>query len=67
MSATVTLRPVTHSKTEVTMSAAFEPKFGLLGKLMAPMMKRQFRSLLASVLAGNAAYVENGAAVPRAA
>ena len=67
MSATVTFRAIADAKTEVTFWAEFEPKFGFLGRLMAPLMKRQFRPMLASMLDGNADYVEKGVLVPRAA
>lgn len=67
MSATVALQAITDTKTEVVFTAEFEPKMGFLGKLMAPLMKRQFRPMLASMLDGNADYVENGVLVPRAA
>lgn len=67
MSATVTFRAITDAKTEVAFTAEFEPKMGFLGKLMAPLMKRQFRPMLASMLDGNADYVERGVLVPQAA
>jgi hypothetical protein len=38
----------------------FVPGMGLLGKLMVPMMKMQFKPRLQSVLDGSAAYVERG-------
>ncbi len=67
MLANVTFRAVTEAETEVVFRAEFEPKMGFLGKLMAPLMKRQFRPMLASMLDGNAAYVENGVLVPQTA
>lgn len=67
MSALVRLRSVGDARTEVAFTAEFEPKMGLLGKLMAPLMKRQFRSMLGLMLDGNADYVENGIPVTRAA
>lgn len=67
MSAIVTFRSINEAKTQVEFTAEFEPKMGFLGKLMAPLMKRQFRPLLTSMLDGNADYVENGILVPRAA
>ncbi len=54
-------------KTDVTMSMDFTPKFGLLGKMMVPMMKPQFRKMMASLLQGNADYVETGKEVRTAA
>lgn len=67
MSAFITFRAITNAKTEVAFAAEFEPKMGLLGKLMAPLMKRQFRPMLASMLDGNADYVEKGVLVSQAA
>lgn len=67
MTATVTFRSISDAKTEVDFTAEFEPKMGFLGKLMAPLMKRQFRPLLASMLDGNAEYVERGVLVAQAA
>jgi hypothetical protein len=61
------LRSIDRTRTEVEFAAEFEPKMGLPGKLMAPLMKRQFRPVLASMLDGSADYVENGILVPRAA
>lgn len=45
-------------QTEVTMTMHFQPKMGIFGQLMVPLMKPQFRKLLAKLLDGNAAYVE---------
>ncbi len=67
MSATIELRAITDQQTEVRMSTSFEPKMGILGKLMAPLMKRKFHPMLAALLDGNAAYVENGSLVAQAA
>lgn len=53
--------------TEVSMTMTFKPKFGPLGALMVPMMKRQFRPIMQSMLDGNAAYVERGETVAEAA
>ena len=49
------------------MKVDFEPKFGVLGKMMAPMMKRQFRPMLQSLLDCNAAHIERGETVAAAA
>lgn len=53
--------------TDVSMTMAFKPKFGPVGALMVPMMKRQFRPILQSMLDGNAACVERGETVAQAA
>lgn len=62
---TFTFEVVTPERTKVTMRMDFTPKFGLLGKLMIPMMKPQFRKNVRDMLAGNAAYVERGEVVAR--
>ncbi len=54
-------------RSEVTMTMEFTPKMGLLGKMMLPLMKRQFRPMLQALLDANAAYVETGTEVSRAA
>ncbi len=56
--AEIELRPVDDNSTAVSMTMHFEPKMGVLGKLMLPLMKPQFRKLLTKLLEGNAAYVE---------
>lgn len=52
-------------RSEVTFSMDFTPKFGILGTLMIPMMKSQFRGALQSLLQANKDYVENGVVVNR--
>lgn len=68
-SAKATLRFVstTANRTEVSMRMEFVPKMGLLGKLMIPMMKPQFRKMLQGLLDANAAFVERGEEVSQAA
>ncbi len=58
--ATFTLEAINPTSTRVTMQMDFTLKFGPIGKLMLPMMKPQFRKMMASLLEGNAAYVERG-------
>jgi len=58
--ATLTFQPITAHQTEVTMSMDFEPKLGLLGKIMVPMMKLKFKGMLNALLAGNDAFVTQG-------
>ncbi|MEM9330800.1 MAG: SRPBCC family protein [Pseudomonadota bacterium] len=58
--ATFRFTPTTDKKTKVTMTMDFQPKFGLFGKMMIPMMKPQFRKMLNALLAGNAEYLERG-------
>ncbi len=45
-------------RSKVTFTMTFEPKYGLIGKLMTPMMKRQFGRLLGKLIDGNKAFVE---------
>jgi len=55
-------------ESRVTMRFSFTPKFGLIGRLMTPLMKSQFRKNLAGLLAANADFVENGVEIhPRTA
>lgn len=54
MVATIELEKITEYRTRVRFTADFEPKFGVVGKLMVPIMKRQFGALLQSLLDGNA-------------
>ncbi len=61
------LKSLGPDRSEVTMTMEFTPKFGLLGKLMVPMMKPQFRRLLGKLLDGNKAFVERGEEVRLAA
>ena len=65
--ATFKFHEISKRQTGVQMSVEFEPKFGVVGKLMAPLMKRQFRGMLQSLLDCNAAHVERGEMVPTAA
>ena len=58
--ATIDFKSTSETQTHVTFSMDFVPPMGLLGKLMAPMMKMKFKPILQSVLDGNAAYAETG-------
>ena len=58
---------ISELRTRVRFTAEFEPKFGIVGKLMAPLMKRQFEPMLQALLDANADYVENGKEVAIAA
>lgn len=55
--ATLDFKQINKNKTEVTMIMEFEPKMGILGKLMVPMMKSKFKGMLNALLAGNEAFV----------
>ena len=67
MLATVEFEPISENRSRIRLTAEFEPKMGLLGKLMVPLMKRQFRSLLTQMLESNADYVVSGDVVAAAA
>ncbi|MEM8814554.1 MAG: SRPBCC family protein [Pseudomonadota bacterium] len=55
--ATVAFGTPDAARTRVHLSMDFEPKFGLLGRLMAPMIKRQFKRMFAEILATNERHV----------
>jgi ribosome-associated toxin RatA of RatAB toxin-antitoxin module len=57
--ATISVAPLGAQTSKVTMSMEFEPKFGLIGRMMIPMMKPQIKGMLAKLLKGNAEYVES--------
>ncbi|WP_422378181.1 SRPBCC family protein [Roseibium sp.] len=59
-SVTLDFEALSAIESRVTMRFSFTPKFGLLGRLMIPLMKSQFRKNLAGLLAANADFVENG-------
>lgn len=61
--ATIELTKLGSNRTKVTMTMSFVPGMGLLGKIMAPVMKRQFTPMIKNFLAANAKYVESGAEV----
>ncbi|MGO1120633.1 SRPBCC family protein [Rhodovibrionaceae bacterium A322] len=54
------------NRTAVSMRMVFELKMGILGRLMAPILKGQFTRTLQALLDGNAAYVERGVQVSNA-
>ena len=54
------LKSLGPNRTQVTMTMDFVPKFGVAGKVMMSAMKPKFRSLLKSMLKGNADYVQHG-------
>ncbi len=67
MVATFDFEEISARRTRVRMTVDFEPKHGVLGKLMVPLMKKQFGKLLGQLLDENAAYVERGELVRQAA
>lgn len=46
------------NETRVVMTMQFTPKMGIIGKLLTPIMRKQFTKGLQGLLAGNAQYVE---------
>ena len=54
------------NRTKVTMTMSFVPGMGVLGAIMAPLMKRQFTPRLERFLKANANYVEQGVEVEMA-
>lgn len=67
MLATVEFEKISDNRTRIRFTSEFEPKLGLLGKLMLPLMRRQFTSMLQALLDANAEYVERGQVVAVAA
>ncbi|MCP4303868.1 MAG: SRPBCC family protein [bacterium] len=59
--ATFDFKALGPTRTEVTMRFEFTPKMGLLGRMMLPVMKRQFAKGLSGLLEGNATFVEQQA------
>ncbi len=58
--ATLRLTALNDSSTRVSMTMEFEPKLGLIGKMMVPMMKPQFAKMLGALLEGNDHFVTKG-------
>lgn len=56
--ATFEFQALNSKQSKVTMTMMFTPKFGLLGRMMVPLMKMQFRKGLTGLLEGNAKHVE---------
>lgn len=54
------------NETMVSITMNFEPKMGLIGKAMVPMMKMKFRPMLQDLMQANADYVERGVQVKHA-
>ena len=67
MQATIEFEKISEDRTRVRFISEFQPGMGILGKLMVPVMKRQFAPMLQAVLDGNAAYVERQQTVAEAA
>jgi hypothetical protein len=59
---TFTFKPLGPMRTEISATAQFTPKFGPLGLLLRPIMRKQLGKGLTELLAGNAAYVATRAA-----
>lgn len=65
--AIIEMKSLAPEKTELRFTMEFTPGMGLLGRLMVPMMKPQFRKLLTKLVEANKAFVERGEEVLRAA
>ncbi len=61
--ATINFKAVDDNRSEVTMSIVFTPKMGVIGKMMTPMMRKQFTKTIASILDTNASFVQGKAKV----
>lgn len=61
--ATLDFKQMGMTSTHVQMTMDFTPGMGILGWLMTPMMKAQFKGMLKKVLASNEAFVINGTTV----
>ncbi|SDZ56564.1 Polyketide cyclase / dehydrase and lipid transport [Jannaschia faecimaris] len=64
--AEIELREAGRGKSEVIFTMNFVPKMGLLGLIMVPLMKPEFRKQIGKLLDGNRAFVERNG-VPFAA
>lgn len=67
MVATIEFEKIADTRTRVRFTADFQPKFGVAGLLMVPLMKRQFGKMLQSLLDDNAAHVVKAMQIPVAA
>jgi len=56
------LESVSSHATRVLVHADFEVKYGVLGKMMGPLLKSQFGKAFEALLAGNAQHVEKAVA-----
>ncbi len=67
MYATFDYRETADGGTQVTMTNEFEPGMGIVGKLMAPLMRRRFQPMMEALLDSNAEYVEQNLETRQAA
>jgi uncharacterized protein YndB with AHSA1/START domain len=65
--AEIQMTAVGPNRTELNFTMHFVPKMGLLGRLMVPLMKPQFKKLLGKLVDGNRAYIESGVVIARKA
>lgn len=56
----IELSAVGQNRTEVSFTMAFQPKMGILGLLMVPLMKPQLRKSIGKLLNANRAFIEDG-------
>lgn len=65
--AAIDIAAIGFDKSKVTFTMTFEPKYGLIGRLMVPMIRRQFRTALAKLLDGNKSFAERSIEIEKAA
>lgn len=65
--AVIEMEPIALNRTRLKFTMEFQPSMGLLGYLMTPLIRRQFRTALGKLVDANKAYVERGETVSHAA
>lgn len=55
--AAVEFRAINPTRTEITMRITFKPKLAVLGQIMLPLMKPQFRKMIGKLLDANGRFV----------
>ncbi|MEE8296078.1 MAG: SRPBCC family protein [Sphingomonadales bacterium] len=58
--ATIEFRKNGAKETEINFTMEFSPKFGLLGQMMVPLMKPQFKKMISGMIDGNDRFVTQG-------
>ncbi len=57
---TLRFKQISTHQTEIAMTLEFEPRMGILGKFMVPMMKKKFTPMLQGLLKANDEFVTRG-------
>lgn len=57
--ASIEMRPLGSMQTELSFTMEFTPKMGLIGRLLTPVMKPQFRKQISGLLTENRKFVES--------